>query len=332
VKGTEGRFTLTQPEKEFIVTDGIKGFYAKLAQADIQLCKRIQVKELICKEDFSLFSSHSSTDYEVLMLQSIQLIPQSCTQRIVDLKETLWIPLRDSAWIYVAPVPESLTVLCMGQKPTDIEIIGSGVLIFLSTCTSYGNTVKIRSLTVHSVNNTNKGINKPLNLTHDCCEMTIDALPLGEIQLETPIKSILTHDGDLHLANHKVENVLKLADEQEWKGKHTAQKNMSLLSMIGTMVFVVLFSLCCSCCFCHCCRNCWLQIMRWWYLNDNMCITIVFRPKIVNSISASNDDGHRRGLTFSLKSRAHVEQDSQGEPTELGHSWPYSKPTPLGKK
>ena len=28
VKGIEGRFALTQPEKEFIVTDGIKGFYA----------------------------------------------------------------------------------------------------------------------------------------------------------------------------------------------------------------------------------------------------------------------------------------------------------------
>jgi len=108
VKGIEGRLTLKQPEKEFIVTDGIKGIYTKLAQTDIQLCKRIQVKELICKQDFPLFSSHSSTDCEVLMLQPIRLISHSCTQRIVDLKETFWIPLRDSAWIYVAPVPECL--------------------------------------------------------------------------------------------------------------------------------------------------------------------------------------------------------------------------------
>jgi hypothetical protein len=35
VKGMEGRFTLIQPEKEFIVTDNIKGFYAKLEQRDI---------------------------------------------------------------------------------------------------------------------------------------------------------------------------------------------------------------------------------------------------------------------------------------------------------
>jgi len=88
---------------------------------------------------------------------------------MVDLKETLWISLRDNAWIYVAPVPECLTVLCIGQKPTDVEIKGSGVLTFLSACTDYGNTVIIRSLTVHSVNNTDKDINQPLNLTHDCC-------------------------------------------------------------------------------------------------------------------------------------------------------------------
>jgi len=47
--------------------------------------------------------------------------------------------------------------------------------------------------------------------------MTIDALPLGEVKLEIPIKGIPTHDGDLHLANHKVDTVQKLVDEQEWK-------------------------------------------------------------------------------------------------------------------
>jgi len=40
-----------------------------------------------------------------------------------------------------------------------------------------------RSLTVHSVNNTGKDITQPLNLTHDCCEMTVDALLSGEIKL-----------------------------------------------------------------------------------------------------------------------------------------------------
>jgi hypothetical protein len=111
VRDVEGRFTLIQPEKEFIMNDNVKGFYAKLEQTDIQQCKRIQVKELICKQDFPLFPSHSSTDCEVLKLQPVRLIPQSCTQKIVELKETLWTSLRGNAWIYVAPVPQRLTVL-----------------------------------------------------------------------------------------------------------------------------------------------------------------------------------------------------------------------------
>jgi hypothetical protein len=127
--------------------------------------------------------------------------------------------------------------------------------------------------------------------------MTVDALPLCKIQLETPIKSIPTHDGNLHLANHKNENGEKLVDEQERKVKHTAGKNMSLLSMIGTMTFVVFFSfLCCCCCLCRCCRNCWLRIMKWWYFDDYTCRKIVFSPKIVNSVSTASD-GHRRGLS-----------------------------------
>ena len=74
VKGMEGRFILIQPEKGFTVNDNIKRFYAKLEQADIRQCKRIQVIELICKQDFPLFSSHSSRDCEVLMLQSIPVM------------------------------------------------------------------------------------------------------------------------------------------------------------------------------------------------------------------------------------------------------------------
>jgi hypothetical protein len=136
----------------------------------------------------------------------------------------------------VAPVPEHLTVLCRGHKPTDVEITGSGVLTFLSACTSYGNTAIIRSLTVHSVNNTAKGLTQPLNFTPNCCEMNVDTLSLGAIQLKDPIKSIPTHDEDLHLANHKIENVQKLVGEQEQKVAHTSAKNMSLLSMFGTVI------------------------------------------------------------------------------------------------
>jgi len=95
------------------------------------------------------------------MLQLIQLISQICTQRIVDFKEIFWITLREITWIYVTPVPEHITLLCIGQKPTDTEITGSGILTFLSVSTGYGNTFIIITLILLSVNNADKDINRP---------------------------------------------------------------------------------------------------------------------------------------------------------------------------
>ena len=59
---------------------------------------------------------------------------------------------------------------------------------------------------------------------------------------------------------------------------------------------------------------------------------IVFRSQIVNSVITTNDDGLRRGLTFSQVSRVHVGQGIQGEPTEFRYSWPHIKPTPVGRR
>jgi hypothetical protein len=120
VDGKVGSYTIIQPDKEFLVIDNIKGFFfAKLDQSDIHECKKIAaVKELICKQVFPLFSRHSSMDCVVQLLQPIRLVPPSCVRKVVEMKETLWVPIRDNTWVYVAPVPERMTVLCPDQQPT----------------------------------------------------------------------------------------------------------------------------------------------------------------------------------------------------------------------
>jgi hypothetical protein len=74
----------------------------------------------------------------------------------VELKDTLWIPLRDNSWIYVAPATTRMTVLCSDQNPTNVEIKGSGILTFLADCTGYGDKAMRRSLTFRYVNHTQK--------------------------------------------------------------------------------------------------------------------------------------------------------------------------------
>jgi len=320
-KDAEGIFTLKQPEKPFVMIDKVKGLYAKIEHTDLQQCKRKKVRELICKQHFPLFLTHSSTDCEILMLNSTWSAPQSCIQQTVELRETRWVSLTDNAWIYVAPVPESLTVLCKGQKPSDIEIKGNGVLIFLSDCTGHGKNIVITGLTVHSVNNTGKNTIHPLNLTRDCCEVTVDMLTFGEIKLEIPVKCIATHEEEMRLANHKVDRVQELVSEQEWKVNHTAEKERSSLTTNKTLVFVLVLCILCSCC-CLCrCRNCWYRVMKWWYFDNNRYGTIVFRHKIVNSISTTGV-GRGRRLAVGLTDRARMQHGEPGEIQEFRYSLP----------
>jgi hypothetical protein len=54
--GTDSRFILIQPEKEFILVDNTKGIYSKVERKDIQLCKKLHFNTLICKQFSIVFS------------------------------------------------------------------------------------------------------------------------------------------------------------------------------------------------------------------------------------------------------------------------------------
>jgi hypothetical protein len=69
---------------------------------------------------------HVNEECEAESLQSIRNIPSSCYQRKVELNQTLWTQINNNEWLYVAPRVDTLTVLCSGQEPTDVEIHGIG--------------------------------------------------------------------------------------------------------------------------------------------------------------------------------------------------------------
>ncbi|KDR06832.1 hypothetical protein L798_03889 [Zootermopsis nevadensis] len=102
------------------------------------------------------------------MLQPIRLVPKTCTQRIVELKETLWTPLKKEILGFTS---NQTTVLCPDQEPTDVETKSGGILTFLTDCTGYGNKIKmIRSITSHCVNRTQRDIIPQLHVPFDCCQ------------------------------------------------------------------------------------------------------------------------------------------------------------------
>ena len=58
--------------------------------------------------------------------------------------------------------------------------------------------------------------------------------------------------------------------------------------------------------------------MKWWYFDNNRYGTMVFRPKIVNSISTT-DAGRGRGLAVGLTGRARMQHGEPGEIQEFAH-------------
>jgi hypothetical protein len=92
------------------------------------------------------------------MFQSTRTIPSSCSQRVVEINQTIWTRLDDNEWLYVAPRPDVLTVLRSKYEPSDTEIVGTGKLILYSTCKAYGPRFLVQARTIMSSSNTDKDI------------------------------------------------------------------------------------------------------------------------------------------------------------------------------
>jgi hypothetical protein len=99
-------------------------------------------------------------------------------------------------------------------------------------------------------NNTDKDIIPHLPLQFGCCEFQGKNIILNDIHLNLPLNNAFHHLDDLKLANHKVEEVEKLIEEQDWKLRHSnVDYHLSFLSYVGmvttTLVCFILFYCCC---------------------------------------------------------------------------------------
>jgi hypothetical protein len=92
-------------------------------------------------------------------------------QQILELKQTLWMLLKDSPWLFIAAVPDHPETVRSDQKPTDIEIKDNGILTFSYDCTECGD--KIMPVTAHCVNHARKDIIPAVEFQFDCCDSVL---------------------------------------------------------------------------------------------------------------------------------------------------------------
>ena len=64
----------------------------------------------------------------------------------------------DNEWLYVAPRPDILNILCSKQESSDVEIAGTGKLTLHSACKAYGARVLVQAQAITTSNNTEKDV------------------------------------------------------------------------------------------------------------------------------------------------------------------------------
>jgi len=74
------------------------------------------------------------------MLQRKENLPAVCDMRLVRLSRTVRTQLTHNAWIYFAPHPDSVTILCQNEKPVDVTLRRVGKLHIQTGCKGYGVT------------------------------------------------------------------------------------------------------------------------------------------------------------------------------------------------
>ena len=215
VKNTESKFTFLLPEREYLLMDTAKQYFARLRADELTNCKSISSRHRVSRQTQPLQLTHLDEECEAQMLQAVRTIPSTCSQRIAELNQTIWTQLDNNEWLFVAPKPEVLTVLCSKHEPSDVTLIGTGKLKLSNLCKGYGSRILIQTQLTISTNNTDKDIIPHLPLEFDCCEFQGRNFSLNDIHLNLPLNNVVHHLDDLKVANHKVDEVEKLIEEQD---------------------------------------------------------------------------------------------------------------------
>jgi hypothetical protein len=169
VKGTDSKFIFIQPEHEYLLMDTAKRFFSRLGAEKVNECKTLSKGQTICKQTQPVQLTHLDEECEAQLIQTISSIPSFCLQRILELNQTFWTQLDNNEWLYVAPKPDVLTVLCSRHEPTDVKLLGTGKLRLNAMCTAYESRILIQSHSTLSSNRTSKDVILPVSLEFDCC-------------------------------------------------------------------------------------------------------------------------------------------------------------------
>lgn len=328
IDGSQNLFMYIQPEKDYLMIDESKRHYVKLSNEQL-LCKGIDRVRQICKQKFVLMSTYDHETCEARMLQPVREIPNDCIKKIVKLNDSIWTPLSQDQWLFVAPKEEGLTILCNDNRPTDVLLKGTGKLTFYGKCKGYGTQVFIQSEQIIRTNVTTEDIVPALNMEVDCCVINSEKRNISELKLDMPLEHVVQHLDDLKVAGHKIAEIEEEIAFQEQHGiSEVSWYHYSFWAYLGVITLTII-TLCCLCRYCKCFRNCFKYV--WKGMGDDCCGQICVRTTIVNTGEGSEltHIRSRRPLRDSIRSS---EERGESSSTSARHEGSLPLPMPASRR
>ena len=86
VKGTDSKFIFIQPEHDYLLMDTAKRFFTRLGVDEVNECKTLRKVQMVCKQTQPVQLTHLDEECEAQLVQTLNSIPSSCSQRFVELK------------------------------------------------------------------------------------------------------------------------------------------------------------------------------------------------------------------------------------------------------
>lgn len=314
-KSTTKHLYIESP-REFIITDNLHQRFAKMTRYQVERCYQLNEMKFVCKEAFPITSYKPGEDCEATLLHpSTTETPSSCSQRMIEIRSTLWIKLFGNEWLHVTPKPEIFTILCgESQSPKSLTLEGRGRLQMQPGCKGYSVHSVIFAYATITSNATFPDVipNTPIDL--DCCLTASQQTYLEKIKLNLPISNVLSHTDELQVTAHKIEEVNELINDEKWRLEHSQKlQYTSWITTIAVVIFALLITICCSCYCCKCCRR--FGSSLWNNCQHTDCMKSTKHCFLQQTIHTGNVHYHR-GSTISLPITA-KEVDTSSPGTSL---------------
>lgn len=266
------KYIYIESTKDFIISDPLHQKFAKVSQHQMDTCFKINELTSVCKETFPILTYKAGEDCEATLLHpSSTEVPSSCSRRMMEIKNTLWIKLFGNEWLYVSPRPEIFTFLCENEQPKSITLKGRGRIELKPGCKGYSAHTTIYAYATLSINVTFPDIIPIPSIDFDCCIAIQDQSYLDKIELNLPISNILSHSDELKITSHKIDEVNDLINDEKWKIEHSEKLHYtSWLTTFGILTLVAIIGTCCSCCCCKSCRRFGFWLYDRWQPMDCM--------------------------------------------------------------